>query len=777
MAGSGEFSRSDGDQRQHRRLARPSFELAIVVVCFALVALVDWKTRIMAPATVAFDVLMNVDFYTQIYPMSHRAAEWIREGVLPLWNPFQSCGLPFAATGIYGVFYPLNFPYLIAPTGLAIELVDLLHTTLAGVAMYAYCRVIGFERTAAALSGLVFMLSGYVMWQATWFPPALATGVWLPVELLAVEQIVAGRRSRALLFALAVAMGFLAGWPQVWVYGWYAVIPYAAIRLISVARTSRRKAVGDAAALAVGAVLGVGLAAIQLLPELELHALGPRHVGGLSIEKMLSFAVTTPEMLFASSIDQTPGPPRLAYLGLLAFVLATASLWSERRGRLAYFWVLALASGAIALTLFTPAFSIFLWLPGARSFRGVPRILYLYAFAGAVITGYGFSVLTRDPGATSRRRRGSLSAVLTMVAAALLFVVGSAPARVEIAAGTAACWALLWLRRPLARTGASLALVALIGVDLAYSTKNPFLHPYQNESVLYEDRPLLDYVKERQGYDRTYIHQVWDLPSMMAKQGTLRGIYSVTDYEPLSLSRYQGVLSKMDSSTGPVAALKTFTGDLDADPSGKNFGLLGLLSTKYVIALRTDDAYLKGLAARGYTAEPDAPSPRYALYRAPSFLPRTFVAPRSLRVANEAEALDAISAPDFDGLTTAVLEGLDASAPRDLPVAAALPASTAEITEYAPARVVVTTDVAAPGWLVLTDTNYPGWVADVDGTPAPIFRADSLFRSVFLSRGRHLVTFRYRATSFLAGAAITFLSALTIASYVAVRLRSRMRAR
>jgi hypothetical protein len=769
VARSGEFSRSDGGQRQRRRSAWPARELAIVAVGFALVALAEWKTRIMAPATVAFNMLVNVDFYTQIYPMSHRAAEWIRNGVLPLWNPFQSCGLPFAATGIYGVFYPLNFPYLIAPTGLAIELVDLLHTTLAGVAMYAYCRVIGFERTAAALTGLVFMLSGYVMGQATWFPPALAACVWLPIELLAVEQVVAGRRSRALVFALAVAMGFLAGWPQVWVYAWYAVIPYAAIRLVSVARTSPRKAAGDAAALAVGAALGIGLAAIQLLPELELHALGPRHVGGLSMAKMLSFAVMSPGMLFASAIDQTPGPPRLAYLGLLAFVLATASLWAERRGRLVYFWILALTSAAVALTFFTPLFSIFLWLPGAKSFRAVPRILYLYAFAGAIITGYGFSVLTRDPGATSRRRRGSLTAALTVVGLALSFVVGSAPARVEIAAGIVACWALLWLRTPLARAGAGLALVALVGADLVYSIKNPFLHPYQNESVFYEDRPFLDYVKQRQGYDRTYIHQVWDLPSMMAKQGTLRGIYSVTDYEPLSLSRYQGVLSRMDSSTGPIAALKTFTGDLDADPNGKNFGLLGLLSTKYVIALRADDAYLQRLAARGYTAEPDAPSPRYALYRAPSFLPRTFVARRELRVTNEREALDAISAPDFDGLNTAVLEGLDATTRRDLPVAAAGPASTAKITEYTPTRVVVTTDVAAPGWLVLTDTNYPGWVADIDGTPSPIYRADSLFRSVFLTPGHHRVTFFYRATSFLVGAAITFLTALIIAGYFAVR--------
>lgn len=57
-----------------------------VVAALALVAVGAWKLRVIAPATVAFDFLKNADFYTQIYPMSHRAAEWIRAGVVPLWN-------------------------------------------------------------------------------------------------------------------------------------------------------------------------------------------------------------------------------------------------------------------------------------------------------------------------------------------------------------------------------------------------------------------------------------------------------------------------------------------------------------------------------------------------------------------------------------------------------------------------------------------------------------------------------------------------------------------
>lgn len=57
----------------------------------------------------------------------------------------------------------------------------------------------------------------------------------------------------------------------------------------------------------------------------------------------------------------------------------------------------------------------------------------------------------------------------------------------------------------------------------------------------------------------------------------------------------------------------------------------------------------------------------------------------------------------------------------------------------------------AEGYLVLADAWDPGWIALVDGAPAPIVRADVIFRAVLLEPGAHRVEFLYRPRAFYIG--------------------------
>ena len=47
------------------------------------------------------------------------------------------------------------------------------------------------------------------------------------------------------------------------------------------------------------------------------------------------------------------------------------------------------------------------------------------------------------------------------------------------------------------------------------------------------------------------------------------------------------------------------------------------------------------------------------------------------------------------------------------------------------------------GVLALHALYYPGWVAEIDGKPAPVLRADVLFRGVEVPPGHHRIVFRY----------------------------------
>ncbi len=86
-----------------------------------------------------------------------------------------------------------------------------------------------------------------------------------------------------------------------------------------------------------------------------------------------------------------------------------------------------------------------------------------------------------------------------------------------------------------------------------------------------------------------------------------------------------------------------------------------------------------------------------------------------------------------------------------------------------PNRVLIQTEAEHPGWVLLADVWYPGWEARVDGAPAPVLRADYLFRAVEVPAGAHTVEFRYRPLSFWAGAAISLLTSLGLAAAWAVR--------
>jgi hypothetical protein len=68
----------------------------------------------------------------------------------------------------------------------------------------------------------------------------------------------------------------------------------------------------------------------------------------------------------------------------------------------------------------------------------------------------------------------------------------------------------------------------------------------------------------------------------------------------------------------------------------------------------------------------------------------------------------------------------------------------AQILEYSAQRVSLQADLVEPGYLVLADLDYPGWQVTVDGHPAEVLRADTVFRAVELDAGAHTVEFIYR---------------------------------
>ncbi len=754
---------------------RPWLRDTLAALGLALAALLFWQLRIIASAEKL--TFIGADYFTYVYPMFHHASRSLLEGTIPLWNPYQACGHPFLATVLVGVFYPPNAFHLLLPTELAIECVVVLHLFLAGLFMYLYGRTIELSRPAALAAGLTFGLSGFVVSQANWFVPALATCVWLPLQFLAVERIFARRRlAGAVLLGVAVGMPILSGWLQLWVYSMYALGAYAGVRWIAMALAPQQRSasVHVAALLAAGVALGLCLGGVQLLPGYELQSLGPRRPGGLSVLQTLVGGAPLPATFLEEAVATDPGRPRAIFLGMLALVLMPLSLFAPRgRLRVACLWSIALLSIGVALTIHTPLFAAFRWLPAASWFRNPQRILFLYAFAGAALVGIGAEVLASRAALARPRRRVAIGATATLVVCGWLWAaVVPAPGIALLALGLACVWAALLVPRPLV-VGAILAvLLGGIGWDAFRTARGDSYRPYHDVGAFRRTR-IFEPIERDRGHGRTHINLRSANPWFVYKQATLRRIDSISDYEPLSLERQAEFFRLLGGDVPEPDASRVFTGGLVVDPRKLNFRLLDVLSVRYML---TDVHWRHALERAGWKHVRGPGRGTVVLYRNPAPLPRAYLAQRSISVAGGAEALQVLADPHFDPHTQLVIEGPEPREPA-ASRAAAPPIEPASIRTHRSDRVVIDVNARQAGYLVLTDTFYPGWKATVDGETRPILRANHLFRAVPVDAGAQTVTFRYEPLSFRIGAALSLVATASVLAFCSVAAYRRRRAR
>ncbi|HTE06831.1 MAG TPA: hypothetical protein VK824_11580 [Planctomycetota bacterium] len=202
-----------------------------------------------------------------------------RDGRLPLWDDSQALGVPHLHEVHYGVLYPPAWlPLLLGLRGLA--WLALLHLLAAGTGMLLYLAAIGRTRLAALTGALCFMGGAWITARLHSFP-VVGAAVWLPWILLGLERgaqaaTARERRRWRVLSAAALALSFLAGFPQV------ALLTLALATFVELARalaairtapadraTPPRSPWGVLLAGGLALALGVALALPQLLPTLD----------------------------------------------------------------------------------------------------------------------------------------------------------------------------------------------------------------------------------------------------------------------------------------------------------------------------------------------------------------------------------------------------------------------------------------------------------------------------------------------------------------------------
>ncbi|MCS6802099.1 MAG: YfhO family protein [Chloroflexota bacterium] len=394
-------------------------------------------------------VLGSYDLLTYFYPYREAVNAALRAGRLPLWNPDIFLGVPLLANIQTAVFYPPTWLTIALPAPRAITVHTVLHIALAGIGMYAFCRLsVGLDRLGAIVGGLVFMLSGFLSGQ-TGHPNQLAASAWIPIIFVLYEQA-CRRKSVPLVLAAGVALAaqFLAGHTQesyltLVALGFFFMFQlllgtHRALMLREAPPVGWRARLGRLSALlgrwtnelafsllafASMLALGVGLAAVQLIPTLELSAESIR-AGGMSFKEVTSFSLRPWELLrsLLPGYLENPFSEYIAYVGILPLGLALVALGVRIRHPYTWFcFSIAVLAIFMALGNFNPFYEyVYRYWPGISLFRVPARWLFLYTFAVATLAAIGASAFTQtfaDRHSLAELRRRQLGITIVIIAA------------------------------------------------------------------------------------------------------------------------------------------------------------------------------------------------------------------------------------------------------------------------------------------------------------------------------------------------------------------------
>jgi hypothetical protein len=110
----------------------------------------------------------------------------------------------------------------------------------------------------------------------------------------------------------------------------------------------------------------------------------------------------------------------------------------------------------------------------------------------------------------------------------------------------------------------------------------------------------------------------------------------------------------------------------------------------------------------------------------------------------------------FDLRTSAVVETNDRDALRGyLARRPPEPSESVMVVRDEPQLVELRAVLKWPGLVILADSYYPGWHLTIDGTPAPIVRANRMMRGAAVAAGEHTLVYTFRPLSVQIGAIVS----------------------
>ena len=783
----------------------------------ALGCLFLWELVSLSGVSVARDM--------QMFFIGQKHLLWaaLHRGEIPLWSPYYGTGAPFLANFQSGVLYPPHWLFAVLPFFAAFNGLVVLHFVLGGVFTYLLARRIALDVVPSLVTAVVFLLGGYFCSLLN-LVNALQAAAWAPLLAYALLRHAEFRTALSLALLVAVALvSLLAGEPQTFLMASLVAGTLLLVRWPDLPAEARRS-LPLLSSLAVGGLVLVGLAMVQILPTLEMIGESSRG-GGLAYEEASFYSLEPLRLVHLilpadyrdpvyrfgmRSVIGRSGPWLFSiYLGASWLFLCWFAARGRRR-REVVLWAGFFGLGLLlALGDHTPVYPwLFEQLPGVSAFRFPEKYFFFSGFAAAMLAGYGVQALWERP----ERRRIDGAVALAWLAALTAGRLAWASGRQALERFAAASFpnpmmledfdyaygvwtahfdklivltvltgGLLWAfrRGTLDRRLFAGLLLAVVTFDLASA------HRHMNavvEPEFYTTRPLIhDYVPLEE-VRSTYRYRASPFDENVGAVKVVMGV-------PVEAQKWMWQQTVQPNTGQPWRVLSHDNWDAfklrrTADERAffailpdweRRWRLLRLNSVRYAFSVNSLDH-------ERYAREIPMDSLPGHLYELHDPLPRVYVVPRGDFVEGEVDAINAVLDEGFDPTLRVTLmriaavepaasrpelaespepaEGPGPAAGPGLAAEPGFPGGYARILEERGGTVRIAVQAPAPGYLVLTDSYYPGWSARVDGEEREIFLANYFFRAVRVRPGDEEVVFRYRSRPFERGARVSLVTLL-----------------
>ncbi len=763
-------------------------QLTILAILVALVtafwAPTLFSNRVLVHGDSVFHGLSLWDYYSQNLDQLSNL----------LWNRNTYGGHPLFAEGQGSFLFPLNalLVHLMTPI-YANSFAHWAQMIVAGVAVYGLSRTLNLSTWASGFAALATVFSSYWLHMQENMTIS-ATAMCVPWFIWAAEcwfQRPGYRTS--ILLGIATAMTIFAGYP----HHLQGAAVYLVISLLPnmLEKESRNELIAKFSILwktGLFAVLtGIGLAAIQLLPLVELTQYSHRATGAAPIYFHEPLDHYIRGMLYILRAHEFDSPNFIPSIGSSLVVLAfTLTIFFKLPTRIKGHFVATLLLLNLAMGGTSPITSfLYSWhmIPGMHYFRVMIPYFIVAAVGVGIMAGFSIDRLSVALKGFDRYRianyflswREKFTAVIfvafwvfALYRVGVPFPIGSKHMAfaglgiITVALSTAA------KRTPLIPILLFFVLaleVASLKLDEYVFVAPSALNKPETVNIIERDDPHKNY--------KVYSASMSFLSMMGSphQEHLADNIQSVLAHL-VGLSNLRWNIPSMMGSTALQLREGTFihptivaeTNGISDSPAGLR--LIDLLGVKYIAADGPREApgfHLKfhDPVTNTWLMENSAAKPRFQVYT-------------NYRIVEDSqEALEALQATSVPLLA---LQLTDFMTPKiGAVIAPASPDKESEIsfslkkdtfTHYE-----LSTQAAEPGWLFLADSNYPGWHAYIDGVETPVYTAQILGKAIAIPQGDHEVTLIFKSASFRLGLWLTAatLLAIVIVSIMLIAGRSR----